>query len=235
MTSFADLLNKDRASTDDFIARLPKAELHLHIEGSLEPEMMFAKAKKHGIALAHSSVVELRAAYDFSNLQEFLDLYYAGANVLRDQDDFYDLTWAYLQRVKADNVVHVEISFDHVFEINAARGVSLRVEEDFDVHDVIHLHALQIRPGQIVKIVLITQHVGTGIVEIEKRLQVREIVRGAQFDHTRMGERDAVLFRFRKHHLRLKRAFDVQMQFGFGETRDEVVGRGAVFIEEVSE
>ena len=87
MTSFADLLNKDRASTDDFIARLPKAELHLHIEGSLEPEMMFAKAKKHGIALAHSSVVELRAAYDFSNLQAFLDLYYAGANVLRDQDD----------------------------------------------------------------------------------------------------------------------------------------------------
>ena len=112
MTSFADLLNKDRASTDDFIARLPKAELHLHVEGSLEPEMMFAKAKKHGITLAHSSVVELRAAYDFSNLQAFLDLYYAGANVLRDQDDFYDLTWAYLQRVKMDNVVHVEIFFD---------------------------------------------------------------------------------------------------------------------------
>ncbi len=125
MTSFSDLLNKDRASTDDFIARLPKAELHLHIEGSLEPEMMFAKAKKHGVALMHSSVAELRAAYDFSNLQEFLDLYYAGANVLRDQDDFYDLTWAYLQRAKADNVVHVEIFFDP--QTHTARGIDLEV------------------------------------------------------------------------------------------------------------
>ena len=125
MTSFADLLNKDRASTDDFIARLPKAELHLHIEGSLEPEMMFAKAQKHGIALAHASVVELRAAYDFSNLQEFLDLYYGGANVLRDQDDFYDLTWAYLQRAKLDNVVHVEIFFDP--QTHTARGIDLEV------------------------------------------------------------------------------------------------------------
>ena len=125
MTSLADLLQKDRASTDSFIARLPKAELHLHIEGSLEPEMMFAKAKKHGIALAFSSVGELRAAYDFSNLQAFLDLYYAGANVLRDQDDFYDLTWAYLQRAKADNVVHVEIFFDP--QTHTARGIDLEI------------------------------------------------------------------------------------------------------------
>ena len=125
MSSFSDLLQKDRASTDSFIARLPKAELHLHIEGSLEPEMMFAKAKKHGIALAHASVAELRAAYDFANLQAFLDLYYAGTNVLRDQDDFYDLTWAYLQRAKADNVVHVEIFFDP--QTHTARGIDLEV------------------------------------------------------------------------------------------------------------
>ena len=123
MSSFFDLLQKDRASTDSFIARLPKAELHLHIEGSLEPEMMIKKAFKHGIALPYKDVNALRAAYNFGNLQEFLDLYYAGANVLRDQDDFYDLTWAYLQRAKADNVVHVEIFFDP--QTHTARGIDL--------------------------------------------------------------------------------------------------------------
>ena len=125
MSSFSDLLQKDRASTDSFIARLPKAELHLHIEGSLEPEMMIKKAFKHGITLPYKDVEALRAAYNFGNLQEFLDLYYAGANVLRDQDDFYDLTWAYLQRAKADNVVHVEIFFDP--QTHTARGIDLEV------------------------------------------------------------------------------------------------------------
>ncbi|MEQ1595454.1 MAG: adenosine deaminase [Casimicrobium sp.] len=110
---------------DTLIARLPKAELHLHIEGSLEPEMMFAKAKKHGIALPYADVEAVRAAYDFNNLQEFLDLYYAGADVLRDQDDFYDLTWAYLQRAKADGVVHVEIFFDP--QTHTARGIDLEI------------------------------------------------------------------------------------------------------------
>jgi adenine deaminase len=105
------------------IAKLPKAELHLHIEGSLEPEMMFAKARKHGIALAHASVESLRAAYAFNNLQEFLDLYYAGADVLRDESDFYDLTWAYLLRAKTDNVVHVEIFFDP--QTHTMRGIAL--------------------------------------------------------------------------------------------------------------
>ena len=95
MTSFADLLQKNRAGANAFIARLPKAELHLHIEGSLEPEMMIAKAFKHGIELPYANVDALRAAYNFNNLQEFLDLYYAGADVLRDKDDFYDWTWAY--------------------------------------------------------------------------------------------------------------------------------------------
>jgi adenine deaminase len=109
----------------NLISSLPKAELHLHIEGSLEPEMMFAKASKHGIALAHKNVESLRAAYDFNNLQEFLDLYYAGANVLRDESDFYDLTWAYLLRAKDDNVVHTEIFFDP--QTHTARGIALDV------------------------------------------------------------------------------------------------------------
>ena len=129
MSTFNDLLNKDRisadAAIDTLIARLPKAELHLHIEGSLEPEMMFAKAKKHGISLRYADVEAVSAAYDFSNLQAFLDLYYSGADVLRDQDDFYDLTWAYLQRAKADGVVHVEIFFDP--QTHTARGIDLEI------------------------------------------------------------------------------------------------------------
>ena len=125
MSEFAELLQKGRAGIDTLIARLPKAELHLHIEGSLEPDMMFAKAQKHGITLPHASVDALRAAYAFGNLQEFLDLYYAGADVLRDQDDFYDLTWAYLQRARADGVVHAEIFFDP--QTHTARGIDPEV------------------------------------------------------------------------------------------------------------
>jgi adenosine deaminase len=97
---------------DRFIRGIPKAELHLHIEGTLEPEMTFRLAAKHGVALAHPSVEALRRAYDFSDLQSFLDLYYAGADVLRDDQDFRDLTRAYLERAHADGVVHAEIFFD---------------------------------------------------------------------------------------------------------------------------
>ncbi|MBN2971662.1 adenosine deaminase [Roseomonas aeriglobus] len=97
---------------DSFIAGLPKAELHLHIEGSLEPELMFALAKRNGVAIPYASVEDVRAAYDFSNLQDFLDIYYAGADVLRTRADFRDLATAYFDRVAADGVVHAEIFFD---------------------------------------------------------------------------------------------------------------------------
>lgn len=99
-------------SLQDFIKTLPKAELHLHIEGSLEPEQMFEMARRNGVSLPYASVADIRAAYDFQNLQEFLDLYYAGMSVLQTKQDFYDLTYAYLKRVHADNVRHVEIFFD---------------------------------------------------------------------------------------------------------------------------
>ena len=107
---------------ESFIRSLPKAELHLHIEGTLEPEMVFELARKHGVKLKHSSVEALRAAYRFDDLQSFLDIYYAGADVLRDADDFYHLTWAYLQRAKADGVVHVEIFFDP--QTHTERGIA---------------------------------------------------------------------------------------------------------------
>ena len=103
------------------VASLPKAELHLHIEGTLEPELAFAIAERNGVALAYPSVDELRAAYRFANLQEFLDVYYACAGVLVETRDFYDLTWAYLERAHADNVRHAEIFFDP--QTHTARGI----------------------------------------------------------------------------------------------------------------
>ena len=95
-----------------FIAGLPKAELHLHIEGSLEPELMFELAQRNNVAIPFASVEEVRAAYAFSNLQDFLDIYYQGMGVLRTEQDFHDLTAAYLARARADNVRHIEIFFD---------------------------------------------------------------------------------------------------------------------------
>jgi adenine deaminase len=118
-------MNTHSDSLETWIRQLPKAELHLHIEGTLEPEMLFAKAQKHGVVLPYENVEQLRAAYNFSNLQSFLDLYYAGANVLRDEADFYDLTWAYLLRAKEDGVVHAEIFFDP--QTHMERNISLDV------------------------------------------------------------------------------------------------------------
>lgn len=94
------------------IDRLPKAELHLHIEGSLEPELLFALAARNAVSIPFASVEDVRAAYSFSNLQDFLDIYYQGMSVLLTEQDFFDLTWAYLERADADNVRHVEIFFD---------------------------------------------------------------------------------------------------------------------------
>lgn len=95
-----------------YIDRLPKAELHLHIEGSLEPEMLFALAQRNQVNIPFASVEDIRKAYNFSNLQDFLDIYYQGMAVLLTAQDFYDLTWAYLERAHADHVRHVEIFFD---------------------------------------------------------------------------------------------------------------------------
>ena len=104
-----------------FLRHMPKAELHIHIEGSLEPELMFALAERNGIVLPHASVAQLRAAYAFDNLQSFLDIYYAGASVLRTEQDFHDMAWAYFLRAKADNVLHTELFFDP--QTHTERGV----------------------------------------------------------------------------------------------------------------
>jgi adenosine deaminase len=114
----------NRLAIEDFISGLPKAELHLHIEGTFEPELMFEIANRNHLKLKYSSIDELKSAYNFNNLQEFLDIYYSGANVLIHEQDFYDLTWAYLQKVHSQNVLHTEIFFDP--QTHTARGIDFK-------------------------------------------------------------------------------------------------------------
>ncbi|MEZ8600823.1 adenosine deaminase [Vibrio splendidus] len=110
---------------DSFIKHLPKVELHLHIEGTLEPELMFQLAKRNNVSIPFDNPDQVRDAYQFHNLQSFLDIYYQGANVLIHEQDFYDLTWAYLLKCQQDNVVHTEIFFDP--QTHTERGIAFEV------------------------------------------------------------------------------------------------------------
>ncbi len=112
-----------RSELPALLRRMPKAELHIHIEGSLEPELIFQLAQRNGVALAYPSVEALRAAYAFTDLQSFLDIYYAGASVLLKEADFFDMAWAYFQRAAADHVVHAELFFDP--QTHTERGVPM--------------------------------------------------------------------------------------------------------------
>jgi len=114
---------RDSALTDEFLRKIPKAELHIHIEGSLEPEMMFEMAARNGVRLRYGSVEDVREAYDFSSLQSFLDLYYEGTQMLLYERDFYELTWAYLKKASSQGVRHAEIFFDP--QAHTDRGVDL--------------------------------------------------------------------------------------------------------------
>ena len=109
---------------EELIKKLPKAELHIHIEGALEPELMFKLAKRNNVNLSFNSIEEVRSAYNFKDLQSFLDIYYAGAEVLIKTQDFFDLTWSYLERVQKDNVRHVEIFFDP--QTHTDRGIPFK-------------------------------------------------------------------------------------------------------------
>lgn len=114
-------MNKD-LSLIELIRRIPKAELHLHIEGTLEPELLFTLAERNGVKLKYNSIDELKRAYSYQNLQDFLDIFYAGAAVLRHERDFYDLTMAYLRKAKEQNIVHTEIFFDP--QTHTSRGIA---------------------------------------------------------------------------------------------------------------
>ena len=119
-----DLESIPRQELESILRRMPKAELHIHIEGSLEPELIFELARRNGIELRYKSIEELRAAYAFTDLQSFLDIYYAGAGVLQTEDDFFDMAWSYLNRARAENVIHSEIFFDP--QTHTARGIPFK-------------------------------------------------------------------------------------------------------------
>jgi len=126
MTLTADTFSRiPAARLPELLAAMPKAELHLHIEGSLEPERIFALAQRNGVQLSYPSVEALRQAYAFTDLQSFLDIYYAGASVLLKEQDFHDMAWDYLLKAQADHVVHVEMFFDP--QTHTARGVPFEV------------------------------------------------------------------------------------------------------------
>ena len=125
------------------IESVPKAELHLHIEGTLEPKLMFTLANKNKVKIPYNSVDEVKNAYQFENLQDFLDIYYFGANVLHTESDFFDLTWAYLQKAHSQHIVHVEIFFDpqtHThrgipfeYVVNGIHNALLKAEKEFGI------------------------------------------------------------------------------------------------------
>jgi adenosine deaminase len=169
----------------DFIRALPKAELHVHIEGTLEPELVFQLAAKHGVELPYRSVAELRAAYSFTDLQSFLDIYYAGANVLRDADDFQAMASAYLRRAHADGIVHTEIFFDP--QTHTARGVPMAVVMEGLTRAV---HEAQAHTGITCRLILcFLRHLSAAeaMQTLEQALPWRHSITGVGLDSSEKG------------------------------------------------
>ena len=170
---------------EDFARRLPKAELHLHIEGSLEPEMLISLARRHGVALRFASVEAVREAYRFHDLQSFLDIYYEGAAVLRSREDFHELTMAYLGRARADGVVHAEIFFDP--QTHTARGVGFA-----DVVEGIHaaLSEGEARLGISSRLIMcFLRHLSEAdaFATLEQALPHRALIAGVGLDSSEQG------------------------------------------------
>jgi adenosine deaminase len=163
------------------VQRMPKAELHIHIEGSLEPELIFALAARNGVQLAYDSVEQLRRAYAFDNLQSFLDIYYAGASVLLQEQDFYDMTSAYLLRAERDQVRHTEIFFDP--QTHTARGVAIA-----DVINGIH-RACQDSPVSATLILCFLRHLSEddALATLAQALPHRDKLIGIGLDSSELG------------------------------------------------
>jgi adenosine deaminase len=167
------------------VEQMPKAELHIHIEGSLEPELIFALAKRNGVTLVYSSVEELRRAYAFTNLQSFLDIYYAGASVLLKEQDFYDMTMAYLRRAQQDNVRHAEIFFDP--QTHTERGVAFSTVIN-GIHRALHdARAEWGMSGSLIMCFLRHLPEDDAFATLEQALPYREKILGIGLDSSERG------------------------------------------------
>jgi adenine deaminase len=167
------------------LRRMPKAELHIHIEGSLEPELIFKLAARNGVALAYPSVESLRAAYAFTDLQSFLDIYYAGASVLLTEQDFFDLAWAYFERAAADNVVRAELFFDP--QTHTDRGVAIEAVIAGLAHACRRAHAEFGISASLILCFLRHLSEDDAIATLEQALPYREHFIGVGLDSSERG------------------------------------------------
>ena len=185
LPNLPNLPNLPKDALHTLLRTMPKAELHIHIEGSLEPELIFKLAQRNGVALPYASVEALRAAYAFTSLQSFLDIYYAGASVLLKQQDFFDMAWAYFERAAADNVVHAELFFDP--QTHTDRGVPMRDVIVGLTHACRRAHAeLGISAGLIL---CFLRHLSeeAAFETLEQALPYREHVIGVGLDSSELG------------------------------------------------
>ena len=167
------------------LRRMPKAELHIHIEGSLEPERIFELARRNGVPLAYPSVEALRAAYAFSDLQSFLDIYYAGASVLLKEADFFDMAWDYFQRAAADQVVHAELFFDP--QTHTERGVPLQAVIVGLHHACQRAHAELGISGKLILCFLRHLSEESALATLEQALPYRHLFIGVGLDSSELG------------------------------------------------
>jgi len=170
---------------ETFIHGIPKAELHIHIEGSLEPELMFELAAKNGVYLPYKSVADIRRAYDFTDLQSFLDIYYQGAQVLLTEDDFYQMTWAYLQKAAEQNVRHAEIFFDP--QTHTKRGIQFETVLQ-------GIHSALLDAGQqlglsshLIMCFLRHRSAKEAMKTLEQALAFKDCIAGVGLDSTELG------------------------------------------------
>jgi adenosine deaminase len=170
---------------DDLIRRIPKAELHIHIEGSLEPELMFELAARNGVPLQHASAEEVRRAYEFADLQSFLNIYYEGARVLRTAQDFYDLTAAYLRRAAADNVRHAEIFFDP--QTHTGRGIPFRAVAEGITAALRHARANDGMSALLILCFLRDQPAAAAMATLEEALPFRDQIVAVGLDSAERG------------------------------------------------
>lgn len=170
---------------NEFIEKLPKAELHLHLEGSLEPEQMFEFAKRNQIKIPFKSVEDVKAAYQFAQLQDFLDIYYAGMNVLQTEQDFYDLTTAYLEKVAADNTKHVEVFFDP--QGHTERGIAFKTALN-GVHNALTKEGAKL--GISFKLIIcFLRHLdeASAIETLKEAIKFKHLIDGVGLDSSELG------------------------------------------------